>query len=223
MTWKRTVILPRQTDQSLFFCLLKDHYVYKAITSLRPNVRVQLSYLAKKSKNCPWLLKDESGDQAIRQAICSSPKQYILTTHEEFNFPLFSNDSPILGRKIKGTPKSQQKQISVEDFISIVIDEKPSKIVICGAFKRISFKIFLVRNKRKALSRFSSKRYFSDYYKTKNSYYSFPLNWSSLLCWFFFFSPMVCTIVIPVMDPWTEDDGRTDGRTRPLIEMRGRI
>ena len=46
-----------------------------------------------------------------------------------------------------------------------------------ATFKKTYCRIYLVTSKRKTLTRFSCKRIFDDAYRTKGSYFSFPLNW----------------------------------------------
>ena len=105
-------------------------------------------------------------------------RQYIITKHKDTNtFPIQSRENIALTKRAKGIQRSfQAKCLSFYDFYDCVKNNNESRKVEIASLKRSSFRIYLIRTKKKLLSRYNSKRYFSDKYKTKKSYFSFPLN-----------------------------------------------
>ena len=82
-----------------------------------------------------------------------------------------------LSKKAKGISRAVQKRhLNFFDFHETVVENKLSKKVIVSSLKRKTFKIYLIQNRKKLLSRFSSKRLFSNKFRTQNSFFSFPLN-----------------------------------------------
>ena len=141
---------------------------------------VKLEFLSLKTKNMSFHLKDETGASLLKCLVMSSSKQYMITRNtKSAMFPNKNKDSEIVTRKIKGLPRSKHHTVSFIDFSEIAIENKPARKVITARLKRTQFRIYLVKSRKKLLSRFSVKRLFSDRYKTDSSYFSFPLNWRS--------------------------------------------
>ena len=118
--------------------------------------------------------------------LCSCPssfnRQYIVTKHENVSaFPELKSGSIELSKRAKGISRSyRNKYISFQTFYDIVVKDLPSTKINIASLKRYEFKIFLVKTKKNMLSKFNSKRFFSNRYKTKRGYFSFPLHFSKL-------------------------------------------
>ena len=93
-----------------------------------------------------------------------------------YPFASFSNDL-ILTKKVKGIPRSRHDQVTLLDFRDVSVHNRPSRVVLTASLKKTSFQIFLLRSKKRLLSRFSVKRLYDDRFRRKHSYFSFPLNW----------------------------------------------
>ena len=82
-----------------------------------------------------------------------------------------------MSKKAKGISRTVQKQyLTYHDFFDVVKSQNPSRTVELASLKRSSFRIYLIRTRKKLLSRYNSKRFFSDKYKRQKSFFSFPLN-----------------------------------------------
>ena len=152
-------------------------------------------------------LKDESGGRKLKSVYASSAKvtwkvlalihvisvyfqskrfplyfflqQHIVTYYDPegtYPFASFSNDL-ILTKKVKGIPRSRHDQVTLLDFRDVSVHNRPSRVVLTASLKKTSFQIFLLRSKKRLLSRFSVKRLYDDRFRRKHSYFSFPLNW----------------------------------------------
>ena len=156
----------------------EDSYVLKTIVSMDPYLKYQIEYLAARTKNQPYKLKEESGCQLMESIIASSAKQHLVTTFPiTARFPKIRGDPVILTKKIKGIPRSRHGEISIADFTNVAVSNRPPRVLITASLKKISFRIYLIKTRKKLLSRFSVKRLYSERYRTKTSFYSFPLNW----------------------------------------------
>ena len=138
----------------------------------------QLEFLAQTTKSRPYFIKDDGGNKLIKDIIASSPKQYIVTQYERTDtFPIQPKGNIPISKKAKGISKTYAKRyLTYHDFYDVVKNRSESRKVELASLKRSSFRIFLIRTRKKLLSRYNSKRFFSDKYQTRKSYFSFPLN-----------------------------------------------
>ena len=145
---------------------------------LDPSLKYQIEYLATRTKNQPYKVKEESGCQLLESIIASSAKQHLVTTFPNTAyFPTNRGNPVVLTKKIKGVPRSRHNEVTIADFTDVAVSNKPPRVLITASLKKISFRIYLIKTRRKLLSRFSVKRLYSERYRTRNSFYSFPLNW----------------------------------------------
>ena len=158
----------------------EDSYVLNTVISMDPSLRYQIEYLSTQTKNQPYKIKEESGCQLLESIVASSAKQHLVTMFPTTaRFPTRRGNPVILTKKIKGVPRSRHNQVSIADFTNVAILNKPPRVLITASFKKTCFQIYLVKTRRKLLSRFSVKRLYSERYRTKYSFFSFPLNWKS--------------------------------------------
>ena len=133
------------------------------------------------TKNKPHLIKEESN--LMKNIICASPKQYVINKHSDLStFPYMSTEPPVpLQIKSKGIARgSQMKHLSFYDFYKTVVDNQTSGIVSIPSLKRLDFKIYLIRTKKKLISKLNSKRCFSSLYRKDRHFFSFPLHYKRL-------------------------------------------
>ena len=92
-------------------------------------------------------------------------------------FPFATNEnSKIHSLKCKGTPAHIKRKMTVADFTNTIIrGQEPRKVQIYS-MRRNDFRINIVRTHKKVLSSFSSKVLFADDFKTRYSYFSYPLH-----------------------------------------------
>lgn len=155
---------------------LQDHYARKCLIHQFPELALPFKLLSKKTKNANFKLKDESGSHELKQVICSSPKQYIITAHTPNSFPVASFEHCEVGKKIKGLPRHTHNQITFYDFVDVAMLVKKPKIIVHASLRRVSLKIVMIKTKKKILSRTNSKRIFANVFRTSGSFFSFPLN-----------------------------------------------
>ena len=111
-------------------------------------------------------------------------QQHIITCHQTENLGLpYSRDNQgeILTKKIKGVKRNAHKDITYADFVSVSRYNQPARKILLYHIRKFKFKIFLIRNKKTILSRFSTKRLFSDIYRRNDAFFSFPLHWKSVI------------------------------------------
>ena len=168
---------------------------------------------SKYTKNRPHLIKDEAN--AMKSLICASPKQYVVNKHSDLSsFPFKTSNDPLpLQMKSKGVARSSQmKHLTFFDFFNTIVNDQPSRIVPIPALKRLDFQIYLIRTKKKLISKLNSKRAFTSLYRRKRHFFSFPLHYKRLqiIEWF----PMlVGKCEIAVFSEWRETESR-----QPLTE-----
>ena len=133
------------------------------------------------TKNKPHHVKEEAN--MMKNLICASPKQYVINKHSDLStFPFTSTKPPLpLQVKSKGIARSSQmKHLSFYEFYQTIVENKPTDIVSIPALKRLDFRIYLIRTKKKLISRLNSKRCFSSLYRKKRHFFSFPLHYKRL-------------------------------------------
>ena len=111
-------------------------------------------------------------------------QQHIITCHQTENLGLpYSRDNQgeILTKKIKGVKRNAHKDITYADFVSVSRYNQPARKILLYHIRKFKFKIFVIRNKKTILSRFSTKRLFSNIYRRKDAFFSFPLHWKSVI------------------------------------------
>ena len=141
----------------------------------------QWQIMGKYTKNLPHLIKDEA--DSMKSLICASPKQYVIDRHSDLSeFPYSTNQPPLpLQLKSKGIARSSQmKHLTFFDFKRTIVDNEPTGIVSIPALKRLDFRIYLIRTKKKLISKLNSKRCFSSLYRKKRHFFSFPLHYKRL-------------------------------------------
>ena len=104
-------------------------------------------------------------------------RQYILTTHEDISkFPSQNKGYVELSKRIKGISRTKHTNITYLDFQKVVTENVPSRKTLIASLKRQNFCVHLIQTRKKTLSKFNSKRCFSDKFRTKNSFFSFPIH-----------------------------------------------
>ena len=92
----------KQRRKSLIFGRgypLQNHYARRVLLNQYPEMEGQLDFLAIRTRNQPYLMKDESSSQLIRQIVTASPKVRSPSKgREERRFFLSSGVSGALGR-----------------------------------------------------------------------------------------------------------------------------
>ena len=164
-------------DSLIFKILAENTYTEEERASLTN----MWDIIGKHTKNKPHLIKDEA--DSMKNIICASPKQYCLTRHPDLStFPFASNLPAIpLQLKSKGIARSSQmKHLTFYEFHQTIVNNKATEIVSIPALKRLDFKIYLIRTKKKLISKINSKRCFSSLYRKKKHFYSFPLHYKRL-------------------------------------------
>ena len=79
-------------------------------------------------------------------------------------------------KKAKGVPKSlRTTDLSKDDYVE-VLSGKKSRTVNYYCLKRKNFKIYLIKSKKRLLTKFNCKRFFIDNSATFMSQHSFPLH-----------------------------------------------
>ena len=92
-------------------------------------------------------------------------------------FPFATNaNSKIHSLKCKGTPAHIKRKMTVTDFTNTIFRGQEPKKVQIYSMRRNDFRINIVRTHKKVLSSFSSKVLFADDFKTRYSYFSYPLH-----------------------------------------------
>ena len=106
----------------------------------------------------------------------------MIAKHRDVStFPKLKDDSVVVTKRAKGISRLyRDKHISLQTFYEIVVQDKPVQRINIASLKRYEFKIFLVTSKKRMLSKFCAKRFFSNRYKTKRSHFSFPLHYAKL-------------------------------------------
>ena len=128
------------------------------------------------------ILKHLYDSETRKKKLFFLQQQYIITrAMPDVKLPNQNKDSEVMTKKVKGLPRSRHSNVSFLDFSNITIENKPTRSVVTASLKKTKFRIYLIKSRKKLLSRFSTKRLFSEKYKTNNSFFSFPLNWKGVL------------------------------------------
>ena len=125
-------------------------------------------------KTCNSLLfQDENGNRLdVNQFFSTSPKQYILCREMQ--------RKPII--KCKGIKRSLvEKNITSQTFEDVTRNKKKSKDVVQYTLKKKDRQIYLTSSTKRALSKFTAKRYFSDAYSNNSQYFGYPVHLHSIL------------------------------------------
>ena len=86
----------------------------------------------------------------LKQCICSSPKQYIVTSHpHDEMYPIATSEHCELAKKIKGLPRHIHTQIKFCDFVSVAMEEKKPRVIVHASLRRVSLKIVMITTKKK--------------------------------------------------------------------------
>ena len=107
-----------------------------------------------------------ANDRAPKLFVSSSCKQYIICG---------SHDVTLM-KKIKGISKRLSRHVTKKDFINVTIrKQKPKKILQFG-LKRLYGKIYCYSLLKSVLGTCSTKRIFSNFFRTQQCSLSFPLH-----------------------------------------------
>ena len=164
-------------DSLIFKILAENTHTEEEKTSLTNMWNI----IGKFTKNKPHLIKHEA--DCMKNIICASPKQYCITKHPDLStFPYASNQAAIpLQLKSKGIARSSQmKHLTFFEFHETIVNNKPTEVVSIPALKRLDFRIYLIKTKKKLISKINSKRCFSSLYRKKKHFFSFPLHYKRL-------------------------------------------
>ena len=124
----------------------EDSYVFKTMVFLDPSLKYQIEYLATRTKNQPYKVKEESGCQLLESIIASSAKQHLVTTFPNTAyFPTNRGNPVVLTKKIKGVPRSRHNEVTIADFTDVAVSNKPPRVLITASLKKISFRIYLIK------------------------------------------------------------------------------
>ena len=117
--------------------------------SEHPELSLPLKLLSRKTKNANYKLKNESCGHNLKQCICSSPKQYIVTSHPDELYPVASLEHRELAKKVKGLPRQVHPQITFCDFVTVAMEEIKPRVIVHASLRRVSLKIVMITTKKK--------------------------------------------------------------------------
>ena len=104
----------------------------------------------------------------------------MVTAHKDISkFPTLSDGVTELTKRAKGISRAYHQYVTFSNFEDLVVRDLPTRKIIIGSLKRQTFRIYLIRTRKKILSKFNSKRCFSEKYKKDHSYFSFPLHFKA--------------------------------------------
>ena len=112
-------------------------------------------------------------------ASVTKKEQYLITTFESMDrFPDLDDKENIDVKKAKGVNSAVKKsQLTFYDFEdSAVNNNSVSRKVFVASLRKVSFRVYLIRNRKRLLSNLCTKRLFSPKYRTKNHFFSWPLH-----------------------------------------------
>ena len=170
-------------------CLDSNSHIYQVLIKGNKSLEQAHFFLSKFLKARRFLFKDElknrmndnhindvntnivnnvnnSNDRTPKLFISSSCKQYLICG---------SHDVTLM-KKVKGISKRLSKHISTKDFINVTIRKKKPKKILQFGLKRLYGKIYCYSLLKSALGTCSSKRIFSNFFRTKQCFLSFPLH-----------------------------------------------
>ena len=103
-----------------------------------------------------------------------------MTAHTDISkFPHLTDGVTELTKRAKGISRTYHQYVTFSNFEDLVVKNLPTRKIIIASLKRQTFRIYLIRTRKKVLSKFNSKRCFSDKYKKALSYFSFPLHFKA--------------------------------------------
>ena len=97
-------------------------------------------------------------------------------------FPFLSNQNPkIHALKAKGVPAKIKQTMSVSDFSETIINKKNPRKTKIHSMRRTNFRISIIHTEKKVLSSLNTKVLFSDEFRTKYGFFSWPLHFKNPL------------------------------------------
>ena len=102
----------------------------------------------------------------------------MITTFDNVDtFPNLIEQETVACKKAKGVNRvTQQQELTYHDFENVAVHNHPSRKVIVATIKKVNFKLYLVRSKKRLLTNFTSKRLFSPKFRRSKHFFSFPLH-----------------------------------------------
>ena len=159
-----------------------ESYVKKAFLDQCTALTRQVEFLIQVTSRRPHKLKDEASGMCLKNVINPSSKQYhIQLLNPENLYPHLTMDGVPLTKKIKGIPKKHQSSIGFSQFKNVAIKNLPPQKIVTRRLQRNSYRIYLIQQSKKCLSRLTTKRLFDKRARNRICYCSFPLNWLNFL------------------------------------------
>ena len=81
-------------------------------------------------------------------------------------------------KKAKGVNSvSKRNELTFFDFVDVAENNNiTSRQVVVASLRKVRFRIYLIKSKKRLLTNLSTKRLYSPRYRTKNHFFSWPLH-----------------------------------------------
>ena len=190
-----------------FSSIGRESVLYHLITKEQKINETMITILARFRKNSSLYYKSEINCMNALNYFATSPKQYNLnvskrelsftnadknldeqiqplheTCTDKCNSDLLENANFQSILKIKGLKRSlADRLVTASDFEKVTKRNCPPKRVLQHTIQRKDRKIYIVAQNKISLTYLCTKQYFSEAYKNKRCFFSFPLYLKSLL------------------------------------------
>ena len=171
-------------------CLDYNSHVYKTLIKDNKNLEQAHLFLSKFLKARRFLFKDELKNRMcdntnsindISNAVNDivnvndcTPKIFVSPSCKQY---IISGSHNItLVKKIKGISRKLSKYVTMKDFINVTIHRKKPRKILQYGLKRLYGNIYCYSLFKSVLGTCSTKRIFSNSFRTKNYSLSFPLH-----------------------------------------------
>ena len=84
-------------------------------------------------------------------------------------------------KKPIGLPRSRHKQVQLHDFVNVALHKTIPRNIATARFQKSCYNIYLLKGKKRCLSRLSTKRLYDSKMRTNHCEFSLPLHWKSWL------------------------------------------
>ena len=161
----------------------KNSLIFKTVIEGDLGLKAMFKVLQKRTKNTPFLYKDEMNQKLISDIFSPSPKQYYIETTKHNSFPDLNQEAQLEEQQIikraKGIKRSLiEKRLAKTDFIdSMTGSEKtPLNKLRQYSIKRKDRRLFVHYVDKKKLSNLCTKRLFPESLQTEKYFWSLPLS-----------------------------------------------
>ena len=161
----------------------KNSLIFKTVVEGDLGLEAMFKILQKRTKNTPFLYKDEVNEKLISDLFSPSPKQYYIETTKNNSFPNPDEEKQLetqnIIKKAKGIKRSLiQKRLVKSDFLNSMTESEktPLNKIRQYTIKRKNRRLFISYVDKKKLSNLCTKRLFPESLRSKNYFWSLPLN-----------------------------------------------